>query len=775
MDRNRAKTVSARRRFGSVIGAVGLAALGSGLVLPAARAASPPNPTFPMQFFPETANGFTNTFTPPVTTLEPKCPEAIAGTPGSDPAEKLLNDALNNSSSFEPNGTVHYIYLDNPHASPTNFTIQDCEVVYPPTFFTSSDFNANGTLKSTFSKHDLSKNGKPVDGGDMTGISQPGQNIFFTWKVSTDSSVVPGAWVCNFARDIKGNHSGGGNRKVSPVCFEVPNPDLAISKTGNDAVISGGNITYTVTVSNTGTTAASNVTMTDDTPSGTTFVSESQGSGPTFNCSNPLVGGTGTTSCTIASLAAGVSATFTIVDKAPVTESGTSVNNSASVSADNIDADKDDTASWPTTVDPQAPPETPDVAVAKQGPSSVIAGNDVTYSITVSSTGSAPADVTMTDVVPTHTTFVSETQDSGVTFNCTTPPVDGTGTVTCSLSGMAAGTSATFTIKVHVGTDVADGTSLSNTATVSVPELDTDNDDSATVPTSVSNPADLALTKTGPDTSGPGGTLTYKVVVTNTGNGAASDVVMTDPVPNGATFLSETQDNGPVFNCTTPAVGATSGVVECDLGSMAGGATAQFTIEVNVPTTTSDGTVITNTATVTAENVTSDDDDSADVPTTIVIQSFNPPPQPTPSSTTTSPPTTLAPTIPPPTNPPAKVIVPATTAPAQVLGTQVTAAPTTTLPTAVLGEQVTRPAQLPFTGTNPRPLLWVGSAALLFGLLLVFAADPRFSRTRRDPLPVLVTPSDTEPKPERGTGWVFFAGLMAIAVIGRKAGGRRRR
>jgi uncharacterized repeat protein (TIGR01451 family) len=40
-----------------------------------------------------------------------------------------------------------------------------------------------------------------------------------------------------------------------------------------DPVAAGANQTYTITVSNTGSSAASNVTLTDTVPTGTTFVS----------------------------------------------------------------------------------------------------------------------------------------------------------------------------------------------------------------------------------------------------------------------------------------------------------------------------------------------------------------------------------------------------------------------------------------------------------------------------------------------------------------------
>jgi uncharacterized repeat protein (TIGR01451 family) len=64
-------------------------------------------------------------------------------------------------------------------------------------------------------------------------------------------------------------------------------------------VLSGGQITYTLTVSNVGTTTATNIVFTDAVPSGTTFVSVSS---PTASCSGPASGGTGTVQCSQSSL-----------------------------------------------------------------------------------------------------------------------------------------------------------------------------------------------------------------------------------------------------------------------------------------------------------------------------------------------------------------------------------------------------------------------------------------------------------------------------------------
>src|SRR5207248_1833036 len=102
-----------------------------------------------------------------------------------------------------------------------------------------------------------------------------------------------------------------------------------------------------------------------------------------------------------------------------------------------------------------------DVSVTKTGPGTVVAGANISYTITVSNNGPDPADgVTLTDVLPSGTTFVSLIQTTGPTFGCTAPSAGATGTVTCAVGNLASGAGGTFTLVVKAG-NVA---SVSNTA-----------------------------------------------------------------------------------------------------------------------------------------------------------------------------------------------------------------------------------------------------------------------------------------------------------------------
>lgn len=118
-----------------------------------------------------------------------------------------------------------------------------------------------------------------------------------------------------------------------------------------------------------------------------------------------------------------------------------------------------------------------------------------------------------------------------------------------------------------------------------------------------------------PDPLAPGATLTYTLTVNQHGPAAAADVVVSDVLPAGTTFVSLTAPAG--WSTTTPAVGA-AGNVEATIASLEPGASAQFTLTVGIDAGIADGTVLSNTANV--ASFTSDTDpanDSATVTTTI--------------------------------------------------------------------------------------------------------------------------------------------------------------
>src|SRR5262249_4102049 len=95
------------------------------------------------------------------------------------------------------------------------------------------------------------------------------------------------------------------NNVASDTDVLTPTADLGVTKTGPAAATAGSNVTYTITVVNNGPSAAQDASLTDFTPSGTTFVSFAQVSGPAFSISVPPAGSTGTVVASNSSYAPG--------------------------------------------------------------------------------------------------------------------------------------------------------------------------------------------------------------------------------------------------------------------------------------------------------------------------------------------------------------------------------------------------------------------------------------------------------------------------------------
>src|SRR6202034_4127052 len=183
---------------------------------------------------------------------------------------------------------------------------------------------------------------------------------------------------------------------------------LAITKTdGVSSVTAGTSDTYTIVVSNTGPSNATNLSVVDTLPTqGLTNVSSpSLPAGVTFTPA--------TDTWTLASLAAGQSVTVELSGTVPSGATGSTYVNSATASATDapsVSATDTDTLNAQATL-----------AITKtDGVSSVTAGTSDTYTIVVSNTGPSNAtNLSVVDTLPTQglTNVSSPSLPAGVTLN----------------------------------------------------------------------------------------------------------------------------------------------------------------------------------------------------------------------------------------------------------------------------------------------------------------------------------------------------------------------
>jgi uncharacterized repeat protein (TIGR01451 family) len=393
--------------------------------------------------------------------------------------------------------------------------------------------------------------------------------------------------------------------------------DLSISTSATSGtwVYAGNNIVLAHAITN-GGPAVSDITFTEAVPANSTFQYVTAPAG--WTCTTPAVGATGTISCTNPSVAVNtgnpVSITVALNTNAN-TANGTNITATASVgAATTSDTNPANNVASATTLVNAAV----NLTVTNTGaPSSVLAGGNITFTQTLTNNGpSVATGVQFTEQVPTNTTFVS-LAPLPAGWSCSTPAVGSAGAITCSIpctspctvSSMAPGNIVTFPVVVKVTSGTAAGTVITDTASATSITQETspgDNSAASSVTVTASTYADLAVSVVGPPDPVLAGTnLTYAFTVTNNGPanvtyGSATSLVLLTSTPANTTFVSVTPPTAYTCN-TVPTVGGT-GAISCHLRntySLASGAFASpFTVIVTLLSATPNGTLLSNTGTV---------------------------------------------------------------------------------------------------------------------------------------------------------------------------------
>ncbi|HXZ28369.1 MAG TPA: hypothetical protein VEG08_10270, partial [Terriglobales bacterium] len=364
-------------------------------------------------------------------------------------------------------------------------------------------------------------------------------------------------------------------------------------------VAAGGNLTYTQGIFNSGPAAATppgggSITVSQTTPLNTTF--QSMTPSGLWSCATPPVGGTGAITCSYplnTAYPASASDLFVLVLKVnPGTASGTTISDT--VTAGNITNDPilANNAATATTIVSAAGQA--DLALATvPSPNPVMAGNNITYSQTITNNGPATAaNLSFTQATPANTTFQSVSPPVG--WSCTTPPVGGTGTITCTAPTLAAGATVNLLVSVNVASSVADGSTITASSSVSSTTSDpVPANNSTTSNTGVIARVNLSVSNAGtPSPVALGGTLTYAQVVSNSGPSDAVSATFAETLPANVGFQSIVIPAG--WSCPTlPAVGA-SGPIACTAATAPAGSAAAFSVKVTV----NSGASVTDTATV---------------------------------------------------------------------------------------------------------------------------------------------------------------------------------
>lgn len=417
------------------------------------------------------------------------------------------------------------------------------------------------------------------------------------WGRHTGTYTVPaGQTITRFA--FEAVSTGSGNKTIgnflddisfgTPACIEATKEVRAPSGGANV----GDTLTYVVTLTNAGGAATRALTLTDAIPAGTSYVTGSASpaatlSGSTLTFTPPGVSGEAGV------LEPGGSVTVSFQVDITNAAANSTISNSANVSYN--DGITNQTGVTNTVTTPVAAAADVDLVKGYAGGTGAIAaGGTITMYFTATNLGPNTA----TDTV------ISDTLPAGVSISGSPP--SGCSAVgqllTCTPGTLTPGQARTYTVDV-----IAPNTAgiLFNTARVVTSSKDPNPaNDRSTAGLSVvpPSPANVAIEKTAsPTTVRAGDTASYQLTVYNGGQAAtASTLTLTDPVPAGFT-VTNTAVSG---NGASSVSCSGSTTVTCTIaagfdGTIGSGTpanTATVTVTGRIDSSTPNGTLLTNTA-----------------------------------------------------------------------------------------------------------------------------------------------------------------------------------
>jgi uncharacterized repeat protein (TIGR01451 family) len=419
-----------------------------------------------------------------------------------------------------------------------------------------------------------------------------------------------------------GSTNGGSGSKQASVTINCP--QLGIVKTADKSTVNAGDqIGFTVTLSNTGSGAATGVTLTDNLPTapGVTWTLDTAGSSIPAGIScgisgtNPQVLSCGTSPSTTGTftLAAGASIKLHVTSPTTAATCASSpLHNTATFTSSNGGGNSSSTVTITVNC--------PNLSITKTADNaSVTAGDQIGFTVTLKNTGPGNAyNVTLSDTLPSA---------SGVTWS-----LDAAGSsiptgISCAVSttspqvlscGTTPSTTGTFTLpanttlKLHVTSPTSAATCASsplhNTATFTSSNGGNGSSSSVTITVNCPN---LTINKTADSSSvNAGQQIGFTVTLTNSGAGNATGVTLTDTLPSagGLTWTLDTAGSSIPAGISCGISNTTPQVLSCGTSPSTTGtftlpAGSTIKLHITSPTSTATcGATISNTATFTSSN-----------------------------------------------------------------------------------------------------------------------------------------------------------------------------
>ncbi|MGD2079208.1 MAG: choice-of-anchor Q domain-containing protein, partial [Chloroflexota bacterium] len=185
----------------------------------------------------------------------------------------------------------------------------------------------------------------------------------------------------------------------------------------------------------------------------------------------------------------------------------------------------------------------PSLSIEKSGPAEALAGSPILYSITVANSGVAGASsLVITDTVPANVTSASPL-DGGTLNN---------GVMQWNVANLAGGSDITVRFQVSANQTIVNEeyAVIATGGYAAVGE---------TPVTTVVGQPQLSIVKSGPMAAAPGQGIVYELTISNTGPISATNLVVSDTLPAGASHVSGGQLFGDVVRWEIPSVAGNGG------------------------------------------------------------------------------------------------------------------------------------------------------------------------------------------------------------------------
>jgi uncharacterized repeat protein (TIGR01451 family) len=364
---------------------------------------------------------------------------------------------------------------------------------------------------------------------------------------------------------------------VTKVC--KPDGPITVGQTG----------TCTILVRNLGPDPTRTVTIVDQLISSGSFtIGAVTASAGTCSATPNPQNGSGTVTCTVASIAVNAAVTITVPVSASTPQD---INDVVTVFSDTPDPDTDNNSASGAV---HVIATSADLQVTKtcKPDDFAPAGSTATCTILVDNLGPNSAqNVVLTDTHVSNGAFSFGTIETSA-GSCSTAG----GVVTCNLGTLAAGQRVTITVAVTSSAEV----DINDIATVTSSTADPNtSNNSATGSVRFRASADLSIAKSGaPDPVIAGTTITYTITVMNAGPSTAPNVVVKDTLPGQVSDVSFLPSVG---SCIGGIPGNPALPFTCNLGSLASLGSATITVVAKVDPGTPSGTILVNNAVVSSD------------------------------------------------------------------------------------------------------------------------------------------------------------------------------